>query len=343
MKLSTVLLSSAALLVAGAAYAADLPAKKAAPAAAPTGCAALGAGYIAVPGGDTCIKISGYVRSDDTYSSNVTRPTTSSTAFAGDYGFQVDAAQNSEMGTIKSTIFLENNTTSAANVSFAGLTAGKFDDIFDIGGGYNYSGNAYGPNSSGLNYSTSVGASTVTLAAIAANNNNTASTGVASRPDLQAKFATAMGAFSVTAGLASHEVAATTGSAQGYAFIGQAKFDAGVAKIMGYVAYAQGASKYLTTSSTQTLTDSASDASNLSSGTTYEGEIDVPLGKNDTVGIFGESLSITQGSSSYARTQYAAAFTHTIAKGLFVRPEIYTETINGTTGNGAYLRIERDF
>jgi len=45
MKLSTLLLSSAALVVAGSSYAADLPAKKGAPAKAATGCPAFGVAF----------------------------------------------------------------------------------------------------------------------------------------------------------------------------------------------------------------------------------------------------------------------------------------------------------
>jgi hypothetical protein len=339
MKLSTVLLSSAALLVAGAAYAADLPAKKAAPAAAPTGCAAFGAGYIAIPGGDTCLKISGFVRSNNTYVSNTSRGT-APYAFGAVYDLQFDAQNQTEIGAVKSTILIESTATLDAYVSFGGLTAGVADDMFDIGGGYNHSGDAYGPHIGQIMYSVPVGAATLKVAAITARDNNVTSLS-ASRPDIEAQFSTAAGALKVSAGLASHEVVGTTGTAQGMAFIGQATYDAGVASIMGYAAYANGASKYL--GAYGTLTDSAADSSALSSGTTYQGEIDVPVGKNDSIGLFAESISAKQDTSSYSKTQYAAALKHTIAKGLFVRPEIYTETVSGVVANGAYIRIQRDF
>ncbi len=155
MKLSALLLSSAALLVAGAAYAADLPAKKMAPAAAPTGCASFGAGCIAIPGGDTCLKISGYVRSNNTYLSNQARGT-APYALGFGYGLQFDAQNQTELGAVKSTIFVEadsssttgkgNPTTTDAYVSLGGFSAGKIDDQFDIGGGYNHSGNNYQPH-----------------------------------------------------------------------------------------------------------------------------------------------------------------------------------------------------
>ncbi len=344
MKLSTVLLSSAALLVAGAAYAADLPAKKAAPAAAPTGCAAFGAGYIAIPGGDTCLKISGYVRSNNTYAANQSRGT-APYSLAGAYGLQFDAQNQTEAGAVKSTIFIENSATTDAYVSLGGLTAGVADDQFDIGGGYNHSGDAYGPHIGQIAYSMAAGASTITVAAVSARNSNLTTTYAASRPDLELGLVTTVGALKVNAGVVSHEVVgSSSGSAQGYAFIGKASFDAGVASFMGYAAYANGASKYLGGGA---LVDSATDASDLSSGTVYQGEIDVPVGKNDSIGLFAESISSktsdTNTTTSYSKTQYAAALKHTIAKGLFIRPEIYTETVSGTVANGAYIRIERDF
>ena len=340
MKLSTVLLSSAALLVAGAAYAADLPAKKAAPAAAPTGCAAFGAGYIAIPGGDTCLKISGFVRSNNTYVSNTSRGT-APYAFVAVYDLQFDAQNQTEIGAVKSTILIESTATLDAYVSFGGLTAGVADDMFDIGLGTNHGGDAYGPHVGQIMYSVPVGAATLKVAAVQANNNNIVAANAASRPDIEAQFSTAAGALKVSAGLASHEVVGTTGTAQGMAFIGQATYDAGVASIMGYAAYANGASKYLGLYGT--LTDSAADSSALSSGTTYQGEIDVPVGKNDSIGLFAESISAKQDTSSYSKTEYAATLKHTIAKGLFVSPQIYTETVSGVVANGAYLRIERDF
>jgi Porin subfamily len=343
MKLSTVLLSSAALLVAGAAYAADLPAKKAAPAAAPTGCAALGAGYIAVPGGDTCLKISGYVRSNNTYSSNAVRPTASTTSLSGAYGLKVEAAQNSDVGVIKSTIFVENNTTTYANVSFAGLTAGRFDVPFNVGGGYNHTGDNMQNQAGGLMYSAPLGGTTVSLAAMSSEDNNAA--GVASRPDLVAFTDTKAGAFGLNLGVASHEVAVANGTAQGVAALAKVSYDAGVASFMGYAAYANGASKYLYDGSGRAvnLNDSDANAGNLSTGSFYSGEVDVPVGKNDSIGLYGENLKITQNTSSYSLTQYSVALKHTVAKGLWIRPEIYQDNENGTISNGAYIRIERDF
>ena len=354
MKLSTVLLSSAALLVAGAAYAADLPAKKAAPAAAPTGCASFGAGYIAIPGGDTCLKISGYVRSDNTFTSNVTRPTTSSSSFAGYYGLDVASKNNSEAGVVGSEIFIENNTTTVAGVSLGGLKAGQLGHLLDIGLGYNYTGSAFGAHLGQIQYSMPLGASTLSVAVTsAADNATTGGTIVASRPDIDLALSTSVGALKTTVGVVSHEAMGTTsGSAQGFAFIGSASYDAGVAKISGYAAYENAAAAYVgagysSTASANNHTyyvfDADATASSLSSGYLYQGQIDVPVGKNDSIGVFGETASATTTTSSYTRTQYAVALTHTMAPGLKLVPELYQNTSNGTITNGAYIRIERDF
>ena len=360
MKLSTLLLSSAALLVAGAAYAADLPAKKAAPAAAPTGCAAFGAGYIAIPGGDTCLKISGYVRSNNTYTSNVTRPTSSPYSLGFGYGLQFDAKNQTEVGTVGSQIFFEpssgNPATTNAFVSLGGFTAGKATNLFDFGFGYNYTGSAFGAHVGQLQYAAAFGATTVSVAATQSqdfNNGALVTTNAASRPDLQALVSTSVGQLKLNVGGVSHEVVAANGSAQGYAFIGNAVFDAGVATLSGYAAYSNGALAYTGAGNTNGVSnigfaDSGSDGNNLSSGSLLQGEIDVPVGKNDSIGLFGESINGKQGDLSASQTQVAVALKHTIAKGLWIRPEIYQQVFSKpgadkATTNAFYLRIERDF
>jgi len=343
MKLSTVLLSSAALLVAGAAYAADLPAKKAAPAAAPSGCAAFGAGYIAVPGGDSCLKISGYARAQEGYTSNVARPSTAPYSMAGSYGLQFDVKNQTEAGVVGSTIFIENNATTDANVSLGGFVAGKYDSPWDIGGGYVHTGDNMQDHSTGMKYSMPLGSTTITLDAVNAYNSN--AVGVASRPDLRIMAETAMGAVKVNLGAASHEVAAATGTAQGSAFLGKVSFDAGVASFMGYAAYSNGANAYVDYGSGRatSMRDSYADSSSLATGSFVAGEVDVPLGKNDSFGLYAENLKITQDVNSYSLTQYSVSMKHTFGKGMWVRPEIWTDNENGTTTNGAVVRIERDF
>jgi len=92
MKLAkSLLLGSAAALVATAgASAADLPSKKAAPVQYVKVCDAYGAGFFAIPGTDTCIKVGGRVRADyamsagrDQYASNVAASTDGSNVVGG--------------------------------------------------------------------------------------------------------------------------------------------------------------------------------------------------------------------------------------------------------------------
>ena len=69
MKLAkSLLLGSAATLVATAGYAADLPSKKAAPVNYVKVCDAYGAGFFYIPGTETCVKLGGRVRSDYAFS-----------------------------------------------------------------------------------------------------------------------------------------------------------------------------------------------------------------------------------------------------------------------------------
>lgn len=57
----------ASLLAVGAAQAADLPVRKAAPVEYVRICDAYGAGFFYIPGTDTCLKVGGYVRVDYDY------------------------------------------------------------------------------------------------------------------------------------------------------------------------------------------------------------------------------------------------------------------------------------
>jgi len=338
MKLSTLLLSSAALVVAGSAYAADLPAKKGAPAAkAATGCSAFGAGFFQIPGGDTCIQFSGYMRSENSYTANTARGT-APYSLAGAYGLNVDARSNSEAGAIRGYLRNESGAMTRAYVQVAGFTAGAADGLLDIGLGGNQSGQQFGGSGIGM-LTYSMGA--VSVGATSARNNNDTSTMAASRPDLILKYSMAAGPVSVTVGAASHEVVgSTTGSAQGAAFIGKLTFDAGSAKVSGYAAYAQGANSYLGLSSVK---DADASAGNLSTGTNYAAQVTMPVGAAGSVGVYAGRVSATQNATSTTSTQYALWYGHTVAKGLTVQPELLNTTTDGTTSNVAYLRIQRDF
>ena len=64
---SSMLGSAAAFAAVGAAHAADLPIKKAAPIEYVRVCSAYGAGFFYIPGTDTCLRVSGRARFEGGY------------------------------------------------------------------------------------------------------------------------------------------------------------------------------------------------------------------------------------------------------------------------------------
>jgi len=359
MKLSTLLLSSAAVLVAGSAFAADLPAKKGAPAAkAATGCPAFGAGFWQIPGADTCLKISGYVESDSRYSSGGgnSRPSNAPYTMTASYGLEFNARNNSDMGVVSSRLLIEDNSTTYAYGQIGGFKAGKAEGILNWGGGYNYAGNAYSGKLAQLQYSAALGGSTslAVAATTASNGTDSGAAQVASRPDLLVALTTTAGAATVKVGAASHESAgSTSGVVQGWAAMGSISVDAGAAKVMGYAAYANSASAFIGAAYTAAGTsvpytaargvyEGSATNTTPSSGSILQAQVDVPVGSN-SFGVFVEQRNASGGGRTLASTTVEAAYTHTIAKGLFVRPSIAQDTVDGVGANVAYLRIERDF
>ncbi|MGJ3264355.1 MAG: porin [Salinarimonas sp.] len=160
MKLAkSLLLGSAAGLVAVAgAQAADLPVRAAAPVDyvrtcpnAPIG----GTGFFVVPGTETCLQISGYVRTEYRFNENLE---TASGRAQDDINFfargslAFDARTPTEYGTLRSFIRVNANRTDGAGVAeldqgfiqFAGLTAGRITSFFSFFGGNLMSGGAAG-------------------------------------------------------------------------------------------------------------------------------------------------------------------------------------------------------
>jgi len=340
MKLSTLLLSTAALVVAGSAYAADLPAKKAAPAAV-AGCPAFGAGFFQIPGGDTCLKISGYARLDATYTANQDRGTTPYT-LPGEWGLNFDARSNTDQGALRSYIRVEDSATSRAYVQLGGLTAGAADGALAWGGGV-INGIQYGGGGTGrLSYSAN--GFTVGITEAQDNNDNDGEMG-SSRPDIFATYSMKAGAVAVDLGAVSHEVVGSaSGSANGYALVGHASFAAGPATVNGYAAYAQGASAYLgvDTGADQIVADSSTTSSELSNGSNLAAWIDVPVGAG-TLDLYMGRYSVTQDATTTSATQYEVSYAFSPVKGLTVTPALAQTTTDGDTANSAFLRIQRDF
>ncbi len=369
MKLSTLLLSSAALLVAGAAVAADLPAKKAAKAAA-TGCSSFGDGYIAIPGSDTCLKISGYVA----YEAALSGGTYGQDGY-GRVGF--DAKSNTEIGVVHSFYRInaygaaavgttpESPTSSSpasgvfsdrAYIEFAGFQAGLIDSITDIGGTQSWWGAAGriaggGFTTAGVNYTAKFGNTSLTLGE---ENPVTDSYGYATnRPDLIAKVSTKSGAFSGSVAAVSHAVIDTdTGdTGNGYALLGQVQYTAGNFGLIAFGGTSQGALHY-----TSALTAPASygdyglsDFANgsYSKGTNFGGAVNATFGKN-VVEVAVENTSATDGSNwngvdNTVKNTYVDAWaSFPVAKGLSVQPEYIAKT-GDSSSNTAYLFIVRDF
>src|SRR3974390_1898310 len=156
----SLLLSSAAGLVAvGGAQAADLPVK-AKPVEYVKVCSLYGAGFWYVPGTDTCLKIGSYVRVQTSYNAegggiplgaadgalagHQDRTDTSNLAMRTRAALSVDLRTQTEYGTLRSYLEVGAEVTtdnsSATNVpffdrgfiQFAGFTAGKIRSYFDI-------------------------------------------------------------------------------------------------------------------------------------------------------------------------------------------------------------------
>ena len=251
--------------------------------------------------------------------------------------------------------------TDKAYVELGGFRAGAAASVVDFNNGYNNSLVSYQPTNVGqLAYTATVGSTAFTVAAEAAQDNNDAGINKASRPDLMVAVSSKVSdAVTVKGGLVSHEVVgSSTGTAQGFAGIGRVDVAFAPVKLILNAAYANGAGAYVDNNGSSSyqgplnntmggiIRDSASDSSNLSTAYDYTAALEYALGNHLAYAYTGYENG-TQDVSSYKRTDYGAGFKYTVAKGLYVRPEIYNrvESKNGTdtTSNVFYLRIRRDF
>jgi len=342
MKFSTLLLSSAALVVAGSAYAADLPAKKGAPAAkAAAGCPAFGAGYFAIPGGDTCLKFFGYVRGNFGFRAGTN--TTNTMAGVASLGF--DAMSNSDMGPIQGKANINDTATGleTAFVQAGGLTAGLKYSVTDVsqGGLAYYMGGSYAAPS--LLYTAAVGSTSVTIG-LESGRGSTAGTYAAWRPDVVASVSTTAGAASLTFSAAStapraaHAVTGAEGS--GYGLAGLAKIAAGPATVAVIGAYGYGASRV---GANAAIVDY--DGTNYSKTSSIGVKVSVPAG-NGTFALYGgQEISSTAATTAVTTTtnRFGVNYAITAAKGLTITPELAMASDGSTTTNGGYLRINRDF
>jgi len=166
----SLLLGSAAGLVAvAAAQAADLPVK-AAPVEYVKVCSLYGAGYYYMPGTDICMKIGGYIRFQTTFgSANGSNPAVrdsraSTVTNASGYGYRtrgvltVDTRQQTAYGTLRTYFLIGHQATNSnatgifatrAFIQWAGFTFGRatsFFDHFPSSSRAYFSGNIHSPN-----------------------------------------------------------------------------------------------------------------------------------------------------------------------------------------------------
>lgn len=338
MKLSTLLLSSAALVVAGSAYAADLPAKKGAPAAkaAATGCPAFGAGFFQIPGGDTCIQFSGFARYEGKFVSS-----TSAMTQTGKGRLVADVRSNSDAGVVRGVVRVNvaatagTATSDRAYVNLGGFTAGAYGSTADIAPAATNNIDyqlGYDPSATGMKYSMALGSATVTVAAEEATNTNSYT---AKNPDLIAKLSTTVAGAEVSLVGASHQ----NSVGQGYAFLAAGKFSGGPATFGIWGGTSQGASAYTGTQSTL-----AADVSGTTqvTGTAFGASVAFAAGSG-TLGVDAVQSNLSASGSTYSTTAYGVNYALAVAKGLTVTPEFQYSSVEGTASNTTYLRIQRDF
>jgi hypothetical protein len=357
MKITSLLLSSAAVLVAGSAFAADLPAKKAAPAAAVVACPAFGAGFFQLPGSDTCIQLSGYVNYKGSYKTNPASDTTNISAKyaqAGNYRFNLDARSNTEIGVVRGFGRLDNGALGKAYVQFAGISAGRQDSLADIAGTTaDEFGAGWGQSGTGITYTAALGAASIAVGLENANNNNgNLGTGtsaiVSDRPDILAQISGKFGPVGVKVTGVSHEAindVQGTGTKAGYAFLGQLTADVGSG--VGLIVFggmSQAAGKY--TGATDHVDFNGT---NSLKGSSIGAEINAKVGASGLVALAGVQNKHKIGTAETTTDSYSVFYQHTVAKGLSIRPEYLwseTKTSGSTTktkDGTIYLRIQRDF
>jgi len=349
MKLASLFLSSAAVLVAGSAFAADLPAKKAAPAAAVVACPAHGAGFFQLPGSDTCIQLSGYVRYDATYETDVTDTATNAKySQAGGYRLNLDARSNTEIGVVRGFGRLSNGALGKAYVQFAGISAGMQDSLADIAGtSADQFGAGWGQAGTGITYTAALGTSSIAVGLENANNNNVGgSTYVSDRPDALLAFTTSAGPVGAKLTAVSHEAtdsADGVGTTNGYALLAQLTASAGDVGVILFGGMSEAAGKY--TGSPSALDDLV--GTSKLSGRSVGAEINSKVGSKGLVAVAAVRNTHEQGTSETTDNIMSVFYQHTIATNLTVRPEFLisqstTDDVDTDTST-VYLRINRDF
>ena len=352
MNIRSLFLASAALVSAGGAFAADLPAKQAAPAAdAVRACPAYGSGFFTLPGSETCLKLGGYFRYIATYNDPDKSFTVARYAQSARFRLEVDARSNTEFGVLRGFSRMNDASLSRAFVQLGAFTAGRYGNSSDISGTYgeNYSSLLSNSTESiGIKYEAKLGPVNAFIALENAFNNNASST-VTDRPDAVLGLSTKIDIVDFKLNAISHQVQTATKSAEGYAVIGSARAKIDAVGFALYGGISKGALLY-TGRPLATDLDSKTDATGLSEGTNIGAELTYTMGPGTLALAVGQIKAETFSGSGKKTTlnRYGAAYGYNIAKDLIIMPELMiTETdVKGsasTYANIAYVTIKRTF
>jgi len=350
MNIRSLFLASAALVSAGGAFAADLPAKQAAPAAdAVRACPAYGAGFFTLPGTETCLKLGGYFRYIGTYNDPNKSATTAQYAQSARFRLEVDARANTEFGVLRGFSRMNDATLSRAFVQIGAFTAGRYANSSDISGTYgeNYSsllGNS--TESVGVKYEGKLGPVNAFVAIENAFDNN-ASSAVTDRPDAVLGLSTKVDVVDLKLNAISHQVQTLTNTAEGYALIGSARAKIDAVGFAVYGGISKGALLY-TGRTSSSYTDSAANATGLAEGTNIGAELTYTMGPGTLALAAGQITSEQSTGAKTTLNRYGVAYGYNIARDLIIMPELMiTETdVKGsasTYANIAYVTIKRSF
>lgn len=344
MKLSSLLLSSAAVLVAGSAFAADLPSKKAAPASAVTVCKIGDATGIAIPGSDTCLSINGRVTYDVKYDGKA-KGSDGKSDYTLSPGFRIgfDARSNTEIGVVRSFIRVDGGAavgTGKAYIQFAGLTAGLKDSLSDIYGTTANIPTKAGSGSQGIDYQVGAGAFSFGFGVEDAQNNNTGGIN-GDRPDFVAQVKGGSGPVSATIAAVSHQSISGTDTNEGYALKGSISASFDPITVIAFGGTASGASAFI--GGTTNITDY--NGTDATESTGFGGEINVKLGKALIAFEAANYEHKLSGSTTEKVTEYNVFVNYALAKGLSIQPEyaVYDYTGGGVDSSTVQVRIKRDF
>jgi hypothetical protein len=330
MKLSTLLLSSAAVLVAGTAFAADLPSKKAAPAQYVSVCKVGDVAGFTIPGSDNCINIGGWVRYSGTFDNDAAKKFTQ----GGNYRINVGVRSNSELGVINGYLrFQGNSALKKAYVQIGGLTVGVIGSLADIAGtnAENYGSDLGGGTGTGAQYSVAAGPANIALGLEESADNGT----TADRPDILGSVGLKAGPADIKVVGASHDAGGTAG----YAVVGRVGASLGgpvSAAIFG--GYSTAALKY-----TGVISGTAdTNATDSATGTNIGGEVLFNVGSG-TFAIAADQATAELGAVKVTRKNLGLSYVYSGIKGISIEPEYIFSDTEGTKSNTAYLRIQRDF